>query len=450
MITTAFKHLMEQKRLLMKKTNHVLVTVIATLFTAPVVLATNGTNMTGVSAQSVALGGTGVAAYYGAENVIINPALIGKGKGTEFSFGGTLFKPSVSNDGLGGSVMGSASTRANSSADTFVIPSVSLTSRISDTLSFGIGMYGTSGMGVNYKNATGASGNLMSAQSQLQIIRIVPTIAYNTANAGVGFSPIIQYGALDVNYNMGGMGAGAPGVPTGGFTNIGSGVSSDLGYGFTLGGYYDLSKQFTIGAAYTSSIDMKYKNQLSTASAPFATLGMIPTAFSDNLAQPAEIKVGAAYTMGNIMLMGDLKQIRWSEAKGYKDFNWQDQNVIALGLKYSGTGYWLGVGYNKADNPIKAMAANLTTGGTTNGATINMFNNMFFPATTESHFSFGGGYDLTKNVSLDAAVVYAPEVTTTVDTSGITQAMNANMAITSTNTTSHSQIGYTVSVRYKF
>jgi long-chain fatty acid transport protein len=273
-------------------------------------------------------------------------------------------------------------------------------------------------------------------------MRIVPTIAYNTANAGVGFSPIIQYGALDINYNAN-LNAGQPG-------NVGSGMSSDLGYGFTLGGYYDLNKQLTLGATYTSAIDMKYKNQLSTASAPFAGFGLIPSAFGDNLAQPAEIKVGAAYTMGNIMLTGDLKQIRWSEAKGYKDFNWQDQNVIALGLKYSGTGYWLGVGYNKADNPIKAMAANLTTGGTTNGATINMFNNMFFPATTESHFSFGGGYDLTKNVSLDAAVVYAPEVTTTVDTSGITQAMYRNMAITSTNTTSHSQIGYTVSARYKF
>lgn len=423
----------------MKTINQTLLAgAIATVLAAPA-FATNGTNITGVGAQASAMGGTGTAAYFGAENVIINPALIGKGKGTEFAFGGTLFKPSVSNDGLGGSVMGSASTRANSSADTFVIPSVSLTSRINDSLSFGIGMYGTSGMGVNYKNATGASGSLMSAQSTLQIMRIVPTIAYNTANAGVGFSPIIQYGALDINYNMGGMGAGAPGAPTGGFTNIGSGMSSDLGYGFTLGGYYDINKQFTVGAAYTSSIDMKYKNQLSTASAPFATLGMFSSAFTDNLAQPAEIKVGAAYTMGNIMLTGDLKQIRWSEAKGYKDFNWQDQNVIALGLKYSGTGYWLGAGYNKADNPIKAMSG--TTG---TGAATNMFNNIFFPATTESHFSFGGGYDVTKNVALEGAVVYAPQVTTTVATDALTS------GAASTNTTGHSQIGYTVSARYKF
>jgi long-chain fatty acid transport protein len=422
----------------MKTTNHILATAIATLFIAPAAFATNGTNMTGVGAQASAMGGTGTAAYFGAENVIINPAMIGKVQGTEFAFGGTLFKPSVSNDGSAGGA------KTNSEADTFVIPSVSLASRINESLTFGIGMYGTSGMGVDYSNAKAANqAGLMQAKSQLQIMRIVPTIAYNTANAGVGFSPIIQYGTLDINYNLGGAGSpgGAGGIPSGGFQNIGAGTASDLGYGFTLGGYYNVTKQLTLGAAYTSAIDMKYKNQLSTASAPFVAFGMIPSpGFTDNLQQPAEIKVGAAYTMGNIMLTGDLKQIRWSEAKGYKDFGWQDQNVIALGLKYSGAGYWLGAGYNKADNPIKAQ-----DGTTSAGATANMFNNVFFPATTESHFSLGGGYDLTKAVSLDAAVVYAPEVTTAVSTAGL-----GSFGGTGTNTTSHSQMSYTVSARYKF
>jgi long-chain fatty acid transport protein len=408
----------------MKTTNHILATAIATLLIAPAAFATNGTNMTGVSAVSSALGGTGTAAYFGAANVIINPAMIGKGEGTIVGFGGTLFKPSVSNDG------GTGGDKQNSSADTFVIPSVAISSRINESLSFGIGMFGTSGMGVDYSGypagATDMTRGLFKAQSQLQIMRIVPTIAYNTANAGIGFSPILQYGALDVNYDPTGLGMG--------LSKFGSGTASDLGYGFTLGGYYDLSKQFTVGAAYTSAINMKYKNQLNSstgAAANFTGFGL--SGITDNLEQPAEIKVGAAYTMGNIMLTGDLKQVRWGEAKGYKDFGWQDQNVIALGLKYTQPGYWLGVGYNKADNPIKAQDATLPGGGA-----INMFNNIFFPATTESHFSVGGGYNLTKAVSLDGAVVYAPEVTTTVATG------------MGNNTTSHSQMSYTMSVRYKF
>jgi long-chain fatty acid transport protein len=407
----------------MKTTNHILATAIATLFIAPAAFATNGTNMTGVGAQAVALGGTGVAAYYGAENVIVNPAMIGKGAGTEFTFGGTLFKPSVSNNGLNTGNGAQSTALENSSADTNVIPSIALSSRINSNLSFGIGAFGTSGMGVNYNNPT-TGGDKFKAQSTLQIMRFVPTLAYNTANAGVGASAIIQYGALDINYDKTGSGFGGNGV--------GSGMSSDLGYGISLGGYYDISKQFTVGASYTSAINMKYKNQLTGAATGFG--GAL--ALTDNLEQPAEIKMGAAYTMGNIMLTGDLKQIRWSEAKGYKDFGWQDQNVLALGAKYLGSGYWMGFGYNKGDNPIKAVS-----GATMAGAQTNMFNNVFFPATTEQHFSFGGGYDLSKSVSLEAALMYAPEVSTTVDTSSLG---------TTTNTTKHSQVGYTVQAKYKF
>jgi long-chain fatty acid transport protein len=409
---------------------NLLATAITTLFIAPAAFATNGTNMTGVGAQSVAMGGTGVAAYYGAENVIINPAMIGKGTGTEFTFGGTLFKPNVSNNGINSGNGAQTSAQETSSGDTYVIPSIALSSRINNNLSFGIGAFGTSGMGVDYNNSQ-IGGDKFKAQTTLQIMRFVPTLAYNTNNAGIGASAIVQYGALDIHYDTTGSGFPSAGPK-------GSGMASDLGFGFSLGGYYDLNKQFTVAASYTSAINMKYKNQLSTASTAFVNpLSDFNRPFGDNLEQPAEIKLGAAYTMGNIMLTGDLKQIRWGEAKGYKDFGWQDQNVVSLGLKYSGKGYWVGAGYNKADNPIRS------SNGTTSykGAVTNMFNNVFFPAVTEQHFSVGGGYDLTKNVSLEGAMMYAPEVSTTVDTTQLG---------TSTNTTKHSQTAFTVQAKYKF
>ncbi len=420
------------------KMTKVALAVSATIF-ASSAMATNGTNMTGVGTQSSAMGGTGVAAYYGAENVIVNPAMIGKSTGTEFSFGGTLFKPDVSNDGLARLYDGEKSP-ATSSADTYVIPSVSLTSRINETLTFGIGMYGTSGMGVNYSdneiNPGGAEMKQFEAMSNLQIMRFVPTLAYNEANFGIGFSPIIQYGALDISYDMNNSDT----------YRVGSGAASDLGFGYSVGGYFDVNKELTVAASYTSAIGMKYDNQLSTASAPF--VGADFTApFADDLDQPAELKAGVAYKMGNYTLTADAKQVRWSDAKGYKDFGWEDQNVIALGAKYQGNGYWVGAGYNKADNPIKKQD------GTTSykGAVVNMFNNMFFPATTEQHFSIGGGYNLTKNVAIDAAVVIATEVETTVDTSGVTYALSeTSYTDASDNTTKHSQASYSVNVRYNF
>ena len=395
----------------MKKTKLALA-ITASAFIASPALATNGTNMVGLGAQSAATGGTGVAAYYGAENVIVNPGLIGKAQGTEFSFGGTVFMPSVSSD------MGAGSEK--STADLNLIPSVSLASRINDQLTFGIGMYGTSGMGVDYSKHS----SLMKAQSNMQIMRFAPTIAFNQANFGIGVSPIIQYGSLDIHYDASGLGGGA--------TEAGHGMASDLGFGFSLGGYFDVNSQLTVAASYTSAIKMKYDGQLSGASQQFTNFGL-NSAFGDELAQPAELKLGAAYNMGNMVYTADFKQLAWGSATGYKDFGWEDQNVIALGAKYNGNGYWAGIGFNQGNNPVKKLS------DTANNKVINMFNNLFFPATTESHITFGGGYNLTKHVSLDAAVVYAPEVKTS-----ITTPTNA------TNTTKHSQMGYTFSARYNF
>ena len=125
--------------------------------------------------------------------------------------------------------------------------------------------------------------------------------------------------------------------------------------------------------------------------------------------------------------------------------------MIALGLKYSGKGYWVGAGFNKADNPIKKFtgtpSASVTQAQAAEGATKNFFNNLFFPATTEQHFSVGGGYDLTKHVSLEGAIMYAPEVSTSVDTTALTSMQGFNP---STNTTKHSQMAYTIQAKYKF
>ncbi len=498
----------------MKKTR-IALAITASMIAATPAMATNGDNLIGLGAQSRALGGTGVAAFYGSENALANPALLAKAKGNEISFGGTLFKPSVKsgsniqsnlNSNMGGYLqsgsvpnppVNNSVVMHDSAADTNVIPEVSIVNPISDNLSFGIGMFGSAGMGVDYSDYN----DLFNAQSNLQIMKFAPSLSYKTKNFGFGFAPVLQYGALDINFRSqvhdGQTSATDPngqpvyltsttGTPTTGRQNgnantpagsvttfpmtvgsngqpqpnsplmqtVGSGVTSDLGWGYNAGAYMDMGN-LTVGLAYQSAIDMKYKGQISTAGKAFGLN------FSDNLEQPAELSLGLAYKMGKITLTGDYKQIKWSEAKGYKDFKWDDQTVIALGAKYQGKGFWLGAGYNKADNPIKDLnntpAANTQAAqmqAYANGAT-NMFNNLFFPATVESHITFGGGYSLSKTVSIDAAVVMASENKTSVDTSAVSSAFftdytGKQAGIPSTSTTKHSQIGYTVSVRYDF
>ncbi|MBF6058191.1 MULTISPECIES: OmpP1/FadL family transporter [Thiomicrorhabdus] len=429
-------------------------------------MATNGTNMIAVGAQSAATGGTGVAGYFGAENVIINPALIGKGDGTEFTFGGTLFAPDVKTKNNTVSSVFQAfgftadDASGNSKADLFVVPSVSFATRINQTMSFGIGMFGTSGMGVDYRTNDG----LFNAQSQLQIMRFVPTLTFNSRDRkmAVGISPILQYGALDINYRTNDNAiAEAQGNVTadGNETQHGSGMATDLGVGYTIGTYFDLGKNLTFGLAYQSPISMKYNGQLSTAGQGFNLV------FGDELEQPAEIKAGVSYGTKRFMVNADVKQVQWGEAAGYKDYGWENQMVYALGMKLMGKNSWIGFGYNYGKNPIKEQAAASYTTDY-KGAATNMFNNTFFPATVEEHFTIGGGFNISKNASLEGAFVYTPKVKTTVDTSAVSQAFAYDGAIAqgmgpgtadglasgvkSSSTTEHSQMGLTMQMKYHF
>jgi long-chain fatty acid transport protein len=411
------------------KLTKIALAVAATAMVSTPVLATNGDNLIGLGAQSRALGGTGTAAHFGSENALTNPSLLGKGQGTEFAIGGTLFKPDVK--ATTDVTFPGTETSQTSDADTNIIPEVSLSTRLNDNWTFGLGIFGSAGMGTDYRDNGGADdgAGLFNGYSNLQIMKFAPSLAYNNDRWGIGFAPVIQYGALDINYIT---------APEGTATTYGNGMSSDIGYGFNIGGHFDITPDFTVALAYQSAIDMEYKDQITDAARGFRLPG-----FSDKLEQPAEIKVGAAYTIGNLMLTADAKQIRWGQANGYKDFNWEDQNVFGIGAKYSRKNYWVGIGYNRGNDPIEKV-----DDGTYEGQAVDMFNNHFFPAVVEQHFTFGGGYNLTQNLALDGAVVYSPEVTKEVNTTAVTAGLGGTGA--TSHEVTHSQIGYTVSLRMNF
>jgi len=147
--------------------------------------------------------------------------------------------------------------------------------------------------------------------------------------------------------------------------------------------------------------------------------------------------LGVAFAASDsVTLTADYKLIQWSGAAGYKDFNWNDQNILAVGAKYTASGYWLGLGYNHANDPIGVLPDN-----TYRNAAINVFNNMFFPAIVTNSYTFGGGYDISRSLAVEGAAVVTPEVTKAV---GISQ-----LGGPATNTTTHSQHAFEISLRYK-
>ena len=393
--------------------------------------ATNGDHLIGLGTESRALGGTGLASFNGAENALSNPALLGKMKTSkEFSFGGTIFSSDVhvstTNSGYNPGV------NRTSDQGKSVIPVVALSTRINENLVFGLGMYGTAGMGTDWRaNDSAATGNpgLYNMRSSLGLMQFAPSLAYTRDNYGIGLTAIIQFGQLSIDYDTH---DGAGNVK-----HVGSGTSQDFGYGFQLGGFYDLTKNFTIGAVYKSSIDMEYKDQITKATQAFGLMN-----FSDHLEQPAEFGIGLSHTLKRMTYTIDIKRIKWGDAKGYKDFGWEDQTVFAIGAKFNEDTYWWGLGFNHASNPIPNNTdTTVLAGGNTRGDTLNLANYAMFPATVENHYTVGGGFDISKEISLSGAFTYAPEVSDTVN--GVSVGVGQI-------TTKHSQTATTIAMKYKF
>ncbi len=453
--------------------------------------ATNGDNLIGLGAKSRAMGGTGVAAFYGAESALTNPALLTNVKGTQMSFGGTIFMPNVKNSASmtvpnpqfdqtqppsdTNPMYMTMEGEDTSDANMNVIPEVSIAGHITDSVVLGIGMFGSAGMGVDYREG---DKNPMAFRmaTNLQLMKMAPSVAWEPISGlSIGAAAVLQYGLLSISYDP----TYNPYDPTSSkdVHNVGNGSSQDFGLGFELGIAYKLeSLGLTFGADYKSAIDMEYKNQISTASKDFGInpdATGVPQGFGDNLQQPAEFGLGVAYTLDTLLVTADYRHIAWSSAKGYEDFEWKDQDVIAVGAAYGIGALTLRIGYNYANSPIDELDAKsaFNADGSMNmeaikNGTINQFNALGFPATTTSHVTAGVTYDITKQTSIDFGIAYAPEVADSFNTTAMTQAMVAKrmqdqgvppaqigqivQGVKSETETKHSQTSVAVALNFAF
>ncbi len=384
--------------------------------------ATNGSALIGLGAKARGMAGTGIGVSHGAETTLTNPALITSVDATEISFGGTFFMPDVNYGSQGG-------TAADSDADMNVIPEVSIASRITDDFYIGIGMWGTAGMGVDYRDAAASAGT-MNIVTNLQLMQFGVPFAYKRDNFSAAITPILQYGSLDINYKTGNTAN----------PDNGMGVAQDLKFGYNIGVAYEMSGM-TIGAIYKSKIDMKYKG-FKDVIQPFMNPGSTYT--NNKLSTPAEIGVGASYKMGEQTFAIDYKKIKWSDAKGYEDFEWEDQTVISFGYEYAAQDWIVRMGYNHASSPVSEQSGTYSNGVGLNGYVINMFNLLGFPATVESHYAVGGTYALSDQLSLDLAFTYAPKKKDTY------KAFNKQANQAYDITTKHSQKGLSLQLNFDF
>jgi long-chain fatty acid transport protein len=380
--------------------------------------ATNGDNLIALGVVARAMGGTGIAHFSAGASATGNPALIVLSKGGEFTFGATYLAPSVdvkTSDTVGGvnDLSASSSSKHNT------IPYAALTHNLGNGFSVGGSIFGAAGMGTDWTKGEGAytsssSVGLYSMKTNLTMLKVSAPVAYQWNEFSFGVAPVMIFGTLGMSYVE---------IPN-------NEPSSDTGFGVELGVLYQYKPLgINIGAVYHSPISLSYHNQISAVSKSFGygTSGSNLSSFSDELEQPAELGVGVDWRYENLSLTADYRNIYWGEAKGYKNFNWENQSVYALGAEYKIDDLSLRCGYNYGKNPIKAKNDATPIVGTssptnpTNGDVINTFNHVMFPAITEQHYTLGAGYQFNNAVSADVALIYArgPEVTVDAPTVGL-------------------------------
>lgn len=342
--------------------------ILGVLLFPGAVMATNGDHLIGIGSKARGMGGAGIGLFHGAESALTNAALIGNVKESELFASVTACMPDVKTD------MGSG--YVSSDADFSPIPEVAYVERSSEHFSWGIGMFGTAGMGVDYRDAPVN----MQMMTKLQLMQFALPLAYRSGGLSVGVTPIVQYGSLNIRY-------------TG---NTLPGASDDFGVGYHAGISYRY-EGLTAGLVYKSAIDMKYEGQLSGAIRDFSGMA----GFSDRLEQPYEAGAGVSYRYNAHTLALDYKLIGWRSAKGYNAFGWKDQNVYALGYEYARKSWAARIGYNHAKSPIRDQGSS--------GGLVNTMNLLGFPAIVERHYTAGFSKHWNAETTIDLALTYASE-----------------------------------------
>lgn len=318
------------------------------------------------------------AALYG------NPATLANfNSGTSFSFGATFYKPEVSARHNGGDT--GAAWSADSKASDYLVPTVAVTQPISQNTVLGLGLTAVSGVGSDFRGTP----NSLDPLAELVLFG---------ANAGISHR-------VNNNLDLG----GAVTIGNGFFqAGLSSNTASRRAFGVrgTLGANYHLG-QTNLGAYYRSKLSIKYNDVVNYNTNAFWDL---------TVEQPEEFAFGLSNSSllnGKLLLAADVIWKNWENAKFYKDI-YENQTIVALGAQLTqGKAKWR-VGYSHVNGPMKSNVGSSVGEATSlayNGANIPLTPSLvrYLQATNaeviwQDQVTAGFGYELTKNIQLDAHV----------------------------------------------
>lgn len=278
---------------------------------------------------SSALAGTSIARPQDTVSAVFgNPASLTQYRGTQFTFGGTFFKPSVdlTHDG---SVTGTA-FQGDSGTDIFPVPQIAVTQDLNGLgmpATLGLGLTALSGLGSEFRGTTGSLG----AGGEAVTLGINAGLGYAiTDNFSIGAAATISFSELDMGLSSS------------------SAMTHDLGLRGTLGATYEMGDT-TIGGYYQTVLKHEYDNLMETA----------PGVYTDiTTEQPANIGIGIANNSlmgGDLLLMADVTYKYWSDADFWGDL-YDDQAVYSIGAQLTRGKAKYRIGYGYAEDPTRSDA----------------------------------------------------------------------------------------------
>jgi long-chain fatty acid transport protein len=381
--------------------------------------ATNGYQLIGVGAYQKSLAGAVTAAPGSAMTAVSNPAGMARiGSRADFSMEAFMPERSVDFGAMGGS-------SADSAVNLYGVPAIGWaapTSEGSDVY-FGGGMFGTSGMGVDYAQTLMMPASPLpnpdmywEGYSNISFWQMAPGFAWNVnSRYSVGVTLNIDYQSVAFKQRVS-ADTDSNGTAETVMQNFDlSRGASGFGLGLGLGLLYDLNDQLTLGFNYKSKqqfAPLEYQLGFGDISNGPGQEGPAGT-YKLDLDFPQQAAIGVAFRPGKALTVSaDVKWIDWSDTMGTlavegpggmnvpMDPGWEDQTVYAVGLAYAVNERMnLRGGYNYAKAPFDEEKVS---------------SNLILPAIVETHYTLGMDYRLNNHWELAAHYMLVPEKSMTV------------------------------------
>jgi len=363
------------------------------LLAVPPAAGSNGMNMIGFGAESIAMGGADLAISGSASAMNINPAGIGRAPRPELAFALGVMSPALEHeDRLG--------NRAEDVLDRYPMPFVGYVHPLGD-VTLGVGLFVQGGMGAEYRglatpfSALAGSGRMPPdlfagsavpatdrTLTNLAHAKLTPTVAWRVRpDWTVGASLQISYVTADmelfpdtsVRADVDGSGAAGDG-PGELFFGLDAEGLSDVGLGLRLGFQHE-SGRLSVGGSYATETELDLGGGSMTMNLAAMGLGKVPyDCRMRGLTWPRQAGLGVAYQVrSGILAVADVDWVNWSSAISTVEIElenpgvaqapgerrialpmgWKDQWVAALGVELRpGPGWALRLGYNHGATPV--------------------------------------------------------------------------------------------------